>query len=613
MSKSGIYISLSLSLFVLLLLFLLIFPKFLNIQFMKGKIQEALNKTTGLEWELKGPIRLSLIPTTKVNLEQIFVSDPSKGITIEISSLDLKLRFLPLLKKKILIDHVIANSFLLELDTSKLKESKNKGQSGLKQNVNQGDTIDSNTQSEFYLKSLRLHKGIIKVKSNDQYKIIKDLYADISSSHDKMELTIKINFEFNELKFKLDGTTSSLNQILSQKSSQINVKLQILDAMNLNIIGNITYLDNIFIPTINAEAQILELSKILTLSNSSPKNISLKNLHLKSDIHYKDKIYHMNGSIATKDDNLQFTIKLPIDTKDAINLNITSDMINLNDILKDLNGEKPSDKVHGTKAKEKPQTDSHTRVIHTTISINRLLVKDQEFRHVRLKGHIKGGIVKLEQGSLKAYGGDVDLKALYQMPQKHSHLWAQIGIRAIDASLITDKLFNQNPITGKVNGEMEFEAKMGQNLSPITNNKGHGKLVLSNGEIKKGKTFIEIMNFLLTLKGKETAQDSLSFKNLIAPFELKDGVLTIKNGTFDSQMLLANFKGTVDLKNELVDIYVEPVKSPLLGTKKVLPFKITGRFSDIKVIPEYKEVLEEKAKKYLDLDRLRQKLRGLNF
>lgn len=616
MSRLSPYLSIFISLLILFAVLLFISPMFISTRFLKGKIQESLTRITGLNVELRGPIRLSLIPSTKIILEEVAFSNPSRGIKLETACLDLKLKILPLLKKKIMIDDIIVNSFVLELNTSKLNTIKHEAQSDLRQDMAQRTSYMPSVSNGLYLGTLRLHKGTLKLKYNDHYKVINEIETDISSHHDNKELTYKASCALDGLKLKFNMTTSSLNEIISQRSSKITLKLQIVDIMDLSLSGHISYNSGIFIPNIKADAHVSQLSKILQVFGSNPKDFGLKDLHIASDIYYKEKLYHVDGDILFRDQRLKFILTFHKNTNDAINLNITSDVLNLNNILNELNkhtGRAGSDNPPETKSEKTSRKDSTSKTIHTTVAIKRLLLRDQEFMDVRLKAYIKGNVVRLEQGSLRVYGGIGDLKAMYQIFPNHSPLWLHIGLSSADISSIMTNLFQNTDITGKLDGELDLETTLGQNSSPIINNKGHGRLVLSKGVIKKGKTLIEIINFLQAIKGRETGIDSLSYRFIIAPFELQNGKIIIKDGTFDSEILAGSFTGYVDLKNEFMEIFVKPKESKLLGKKKVISFSIKGNFKEIKVIPQFQEVLEEKARKYLDLNKIKERLKELSF
>jgi uncharacterized protein involved in outer membrane biogenesis len=88
-------------------------------------------------------------------------------------------------------------------------------------------------------------------------------------------------------------------------------------------------------------------------------------------------------------------------------------------------------------------------------------------------------------------------------------------------------------------------------------------------------------------------------------------VILIRDGIVESQLLSGSFKGYIDIPQEYLEINFKPTSTTLTRSSKLPQFKIHGTFSDIQVSVELKEVIEEKAKKFLDKGSAIDRLKGL--
>ena len=201
---------------LLLLSALFILPKLVDMNRYKGELVTLLSERTGLDFEIKGDISLTLLPDFGVTLRDMTVSgnvlpDTVDTASIHIDEFILKLKTIPLLKGQLAFDAIILKHPILsvllsqtETDSKAEKVKKNKADMAsendkLKEVVNEVASADHKkplgpTGYALAIKEFRIYQGEVLLKN-----------AKWSAPVHINDINVKASLDATSAPFSIDG------------------------------------------------------------------------------------------------------------------------------------------------------------------------------------------------------------------------------------------------------------------------------------------------------------------------------------------------------------------------------------------------------------------------
>ena len=110
------------SLFVVLLLAVILVPKFINWNDYKPKIAAMVKESTGRDLTINGDIRLSILPNLEFSVSDIHFSNApgrQEPDMVSIGAVSGKLRLLPLISRRVVVDSFVMRQLTVNLAVDK--------------------------------------------------------------------------------------------------------------------------------------------------------------------------------------------------------------------------------------------------------------------------------------------------------------------------------------------------------------------------------------------------------------------------------------------------------------------------------------------------------------
>jgi uncharacterized protein involved in outer membrane biogenesis len=394
-------------------------------------------------------------------------------------------------------------------------------------------------QEIFSLDSLGTVKGKVRmVSANDVIKL------------EELTLTSTDN---NKLSYKVVGTIDGPEKT---KIYKFNSEFT---ASDLKVIGDLFGKNFIGSGTISGKG---ELNGDKT-SGSYKGNIQIGKTDIKTNLNLKfDKERpSLSGTLFSPnmylgDFDLQ-TIGRKEDQKDSSiieNMFLISNYIPIDSLGSvDLSLKIDIDKVTGT--------DFEIDTVDANVSLDDRLLKIEP-----LKVKFEGGSLKLET----VINARDDIEVIYKLDAN------DVPVERLFAQFNTPVDFN-----GTVNMLVDLQTR-GDRLEDIAENlNGTYKLVLENGEIQtQNADFFMFDLFGMFVGSFASKEDFTKITCAVASLDINNGIAETQALQWDTPTMKIAGTGTIDLKNETLDLIMVPDKKKLVGGVIVTPIKISGPIRD---------------------------------
>ena len=378
--------------------------------------------------------------------------------------------------------------------------------------------------------------------------------------------------------------------------------------INLNLGGRMSYYDNNQFDKFTFGGT-MSISDLLLKMASMSNDVAIPAAKMTFNNRYVD-LSELKVKIGEND--IQATGKLENFVAYALNdktlkgqLNVTSTYLNLNDFMSD----ETSEKVVEESTPETPE--EAFSVIEVPKNINFTMQADFKELHYgkmkfdNTKGNLKveDGEVKFQNMSMQAFGGTVLLNGVYSTADLEK---PTVNMDLTISDVIFTEIFNQVemlqkivPIFSKAKGsfstKMSFSSLLQQDMTPnLTSILADGSLSTKSIDLSE----IPVLDALASsLKKPELS--SVSLKDLLLLFSIKDGQLTTKPFDIKVGDLKMNLGGSAGLDQTLS--YTGKAQLPdnlNLGRISTIGFTIGGTFKK----PSVKLDLAETLNTLLDSD-----------
>ena len=357
----------------------------------------------------------------------------------------------------------------------------------------------------------------------------------------------------NKLSYRVVGTIDS-----SQTGRNYKLNSE-FTASNLKVIGDLFGKNFIGSGTINGKGELVGDKT----SGSYKGNIQIGKTDIRTDLSlgFDKERPSLSGTLSSSNMYLEdFDLKTIGDREDKKdsslieNLFLISNYIPINSLGSvDLNLKIDIEKITGTNF-EVDTFDANISLDDRFLKIDPLKVK------------FEGGSLMLET--------DINTRDDIEIRYK------------LDANDVpVERLFTQfnTPVdfNGNVNMLVELQSR-GDGLDDIAENlNGTYKLVLENGQIQtENADFFMFDLFGMFIGSFASKEDFTRITCAVASLDISNGIAETQALQWDTPTMKIAGKGTIDLKNETMDLIMVPDKKKLVGGLIVTPIKISGPIRD---------------------------------
>ncbi len=628
---------------VLIIIALLIIPRFVNVQRYKPEIEKRISEATGRPFKLGGDLSLSLFPLAGLLLSDLHLGNPEgfqEKDLVAVKSFEVRVKLLPLLFKDVQVKRFI-------LDTPRIVLERRKDGRGNWEGIGQpseqlpGERAAERTETGegealegLPIKSLAVGEFAVKNASLlwiDQVKGDRKEVSDVTLRLGDVSLDrvirVALSGQVIGYPLSLEGEVGPVGKEPGKGPVSAKLTLKAMNELNMRVSGTLADLatrprfDLAFEAAPFSPKKLLAaLGQAFPLETADPD--ALKAMAFKAGVKGdRQKISISDGVVDLDDSKLTFSGKAEDHAKPDVAFDLSLDEIDLDRYLppsaeKETRAAEKKAEPPGPKATPPDYTPLRKLVLVGSVHIGKVKAHGALVEDLNLKVSGKDGQFLLEPLTLKLYEGSASAKGALDVRQNVPQIQLSVDAGNIQAGpLLQDTVnigFLEGNVRAKVSMVMAGDAPEGMKRAL----NGEGDVVLKEGAIKGIDLTAMVRNveaaFGLAQRAEELPRTD--FSELHAPFTITNGVAKTLDTTLISPALRVLAVGEANLVKETLDFRVEPkfvatLKGQGDATMEragfMVPVLVTGSFAEPKFRPDLEGVirkgLEDKLPKASDL------------
>jgi AsmA protein len=620
-------------LIVLIIVALLVVPRFVDINEYKPKIESMVSESTGRSFSIGGDIDLTLFPWAGVSLSDMHLGN-AKGFKekdfVSVEHFEVRVKLLPLIFKDVRVRRFLVKGPKIALEKDNAgrgnwedlakPEREEKAEKTPAPDEALSLPIKNLVVGEFAITSGELI-WIDHQKGTEQR--LTEINVGLDSIAPDQPIGLDLSARLNGQPIEVKGEVGPLGRPIGEGKVPILVTVTALDALVAKLQGFLADLRKEprfsmemevepFSPRKVAEAVGADLSETIT----NPE--ALKEMSLKTNIAGTSKAVTLQDGLLKFDDS---TLTFHLDAKQferpvlAFTLNV--DRIDIDRYLppsaKGKEEEKPAPAPERKPADKPDYTALRKLVMDGTVRVGELKARGATLSDVMLKIKAKDGIILVDPFSMKLYEGALSGKVALNVQQDTPKIKTTQRLENVQAGPLLNDLGYTDKLEGLVNFEADIsvEGTEPEEIKKTLN--GSGEFAFTDGAIVGFDIAQMVRNVTAALGLGEKKKPRTEFSELKGSFTVKNGVIDNPNTYLGSPLLRVMGKGTLDLPKETIDYRVDP---KFVGTLKgqgatgekpglMIPVVISGTFSNPKFRADLSgvvgsEALKEEASKLLE-------------
>lgn len=354
---------------------------------------------------------------------------------------------------------------------------------------------------------------------------------------------------------------------------------------------------------------------------------ALTQVSFESQAAIDDNAMRLTGlSLELDDTTMTGKLSVPLTEQGRIEFDLSADAIDVDKYMAPADDES-ADQSPSSDDIEIPVDLIRSLKAHGTIKLARATLSGMIFEDMQLGLNSAGG--KLRLHPIKAslfdgtYGGDVRIDASTDTPS----ISTNEKIAGVSLTPLAKSLFDQENISGKINGSFELSGR-GANLAAIRRDlDGNMAFELADGAWEGTDVWYQLRSARALFKKEQPPErrdpPRTEFTSVIASGKVTDGVFSNQDLLAELPFLQLTGKGTVDLVEAKIDYslqarvlerpeFVNGASEAELKefTQAVIPLAVTGPLSSPSIRPDIDGMLRAEVKKAVDekKDELRNRL-----
>lgn len=637
---------------VLMVLAILIVPRFVDIQKYKPAIEKKVEAATGRSFVLGGDLELSLFPWTGVALKDVSLGNP-EGFETEsfakFSEFEVRMKLMPLISGDVEVKHVVLKGLKLVLEKNQDGkanwEFSTAGEAGDATPPVQETPSEPRADEpggELPIKSLAVGEisitdgSILYIdRQNDVRKQLSDVNFRIENISFDTPVEMSLSGKLDDKPFSLAGNVGPVGKKPGEGDINLELTAKAFDKLTLQIKGTVTdpakapaYRMHVSLEPFSPKRLIKEMAPETELPFSDPA--VMEKLGLEVDIAGDTaQVALTNGSLVLDDTTTTFEATAKEFSKPNIAWQVHMDRLDLDRYLPESEpGDETGEKAGGSgaggsgeggggsaEAGETAEIDYaplRTLVLDGSLEVDELKAGGGSFRDIVAKVSGSGGKIRIDPVSMNLYEGTLKVKSSVDVTGKKPKSAVDLDLDGIQIEPLLKDFLDKDFITGttlaKISLSMTGDAP--DQIKKTLN--GKGTLQFKDGKIRNVNILGMIQNLQAAFgSGTSTAAQETPFSEFQSQFAITNGVVNTTGTTLSSPVLRAEVTGSADLVKERLDFRLNPTyinpknqrEAGLSVSGTQVPVLISGTFSD----PKFKPDLETAAKKVVK-EKLTEKL-----
>jgi len=617
-------------LLVLVLIALIVVPRFIDVQKYRPHIEERVASFTGRSFTLGGELKLSLFPWVGVSFSDLHLGNPAgfkEKNFVSIKSFDVRVKLFPLFFKDIEINRFVVDGVRIVLEKRNdgranwedIGPRKERPQRKVEEPSEEKAPRDALPVRSLSLDEFSITHGTVIMR--DQVKNSRREISDVTVKLENVSLDRSVGFALSALvdgkTVSLEGNVGPFGKKMGETEIPLDVSGHIAKQVKLGVKGSV---ENII------KAPVYKLT--VTIAPFSPKKLCA-NINIPFPVKTTDpaalesleaatvvrgtleSIETSAGTMTLDASTIKFSSSVTEFTKPTVALDIEVDAIDLDRYL-------PPPEKKGTPQKKRSAPPAEKKINYETLRklvldgslrINKLKLKNAHIDNVHIKVTGRKGQFTLEPATMDLYKGNVTAKGAVNVMTDVPETTVNLNAQAIEVNPFLLDVLEKDFLEGAV------KAHINVSMSGMTAEKikrslnGEGRLDFVDGAIKGIDLAGMVRNAKAAFGLDKTGgtKPRTDFTELNVPFTIADGVVTTKETALKSPFVRITAHGNADLVKEMLDMRVEP---KFVGTIKgqgdvvertgiMVPVLIRGPFSAPRFAPDLEGILTQKLEEVL--------------
>ena len=623
-------------LILLLILVLVILPRFVPVEQYKPRIEAQVTKATGRSFSIGDDLRLSLFPYASLSFSDLKLGSLpgfKEKDFITVKSFDVRVKLLPLLFKDIQIKRFILKGARLILETSE------DGRTNWEFNTNTTPELTAKTKKEtkipgdaksmgipvlkgFTLGELAVTDGSVlwldhKKKTRKEISDVTLLLKDVSLDR---PVGVSFSARFDKQPFSLKGRVGPIGKMPGKGTIPLNLTVKAFEQVDAGLKGNIV--DPTAQPSFDVTIDVSPFSprklldamgEALPVSTSDPSVLNRVsfNAGIKGD---KKKVSISDGVVDMDESKINFTLKADDFSKPRIAFNLDLNQIDLDRYLppsstKTAKEKKGSEVTEQKKGKQSDYSGLRRLSLNGTVGIGKLKIKNAKIERVHFTLTGEKGIFNLKPLTMNLYQGGMSGDGIFNVTSNVPKTNIHMTLNGVQAGPLLNDLIKKDFLEGMLKAQINLNMK-GDDAAVIKRTlNGDGDLLFKVGAIKGIDLSGMVHNINTAFGQAQTGERGprTDFSEFHVPFSVKNGLVSTSNTSLISPFVRLTASGNADLIKELLDFRLEPKFVETLkgqgDTKNrsgiMVPVLVTGNFSSPKFRPDLEGVLKQEIGKSL--------------
>ena len=567
---------------------------------LKPRITEAIEKATGRTAELNGEISFtpSLVPTVSIASVTLSNAPWSKQPTmLQIGSLDVTFALMPLLHKQVQIDSVVLDGGIIRVETSKDGKSNLDFSTGDKQAAKQSLQQAGNESGGF-----EVSPDIRKVSVTDTHIVVDNqvtgrsidltidkltLGADADDEPLDIDLAGKLGQGSSALDLAAEGSAGPLAALLDDQPASVDLTVK-LGNSSTSLKGTLQKPLSMAGLKLALSGSGDNFSALAPVIGSAPPDLGAYKLsgNLAGDL--AKKIDISNLALTLGDNSLKGSGSVEAQaTPPKVNLALTTDTLTLDPFL-DLGGKggdsngadaaksgAPAGKVFPTT----PLDLTALRLIDGNFSLKagKLVARKLTAEPLDVAAALSGGKLDISKLSTTVYGAAITGSGSVDGHASPASIALNGNAKHVDLGRLLKELKVTDKLEGTVDTSLDVKGRGASVHDIMASLEGNGSLLMGKGKLQT-TALDEWVGGATTMLSSLLPGSSDGYTVIqcaAAQIPINSGVAELKPAAIDTSHVLIAATGTVDLGKEQLDLQVNPrPKSTTLTT--AVPIDVTG-------------------------------------
>ena len=611
---------------VLIAIAVIVLTMLIDVEKYKPQIEQQVAKATGRTFTLGGDLKPSFFPWIGIRLSDLHLGNPAgykEKDFISVAALEVRVKLLPLLSRKIEVKRFVVNSPRIVLEKRKDGRGgwENIGKPAEKAAAPAKEQPDTAAKNELPIKQLMVGEFSItdgKIVWLDQTTGIRKEINDISLALTDVSFDKAIGVAFSALadqkRVQLKGTVGPMGTRPGKSPIPLDLAIQLLDQVDTRVAGRIdpsaaplTFDLSISIAEFSPRQLITRLGGKIPLEPADEKALNAVALSFKLN-GTPERVVVSGGKFKLDDAHADFSAQAGEFDKPNLKIDLQLDRIDLDRYLPP-----PAAEKTGTGMEKKPEASApapktdysplRRMVLDARVRAGALKVKNARMQDIEVKISARNGMIRLDPLSLNMYTGNVTATGTVDVQKDQPATSLRLALNGIQAGPLVQDLMAKELIEGALAAEIDLNF-IGDAPGAIRRTiNGKGDLNFNDGAIV-GIDLASMVRNVQTAFGlgqKPKEKPRTDFAELLLPFTITGGVFKTDASKLNSPLMRVLAAGSADLTKETLDFRVEPkFVATIQGQGDtsqraglMVPVIVSGTFESPKFKPDLAAILKQ--------------------